>query len=136
MDSTYDQGLCYSEVPNRRACSLRFFRFSFHPARNFSCNKQKIPPCLFIDLLSKKAGKVEFFSNHSHFFQCALLLWTSEYMKLLRTFKVWWNPSKHFTLRILFTYLKAFIVRFCRDGISMDVTTAWQINIHFRSKTA
>ena len=37
----------YSEVPNRRlihrrACSLRFFRFSFHPVRNFSCNKQKI----------------------------------------------------------------------------------------------
>ena len=25
----------YSEVPSRRACLLRFFRFSFHPARNF-----------------------------------------------------------------------------------------------------
>ena len=43
----------YSEVPNRRACSLRSFRFYFHPARNFSCNKQKSPPCSFIDLLSK-----------------------------------------------------------------------------------
>ena len=43
----------YSEVPNRRACSLRFFRFSFHPARTFSCNKRKIPPCSFINLLSK-----------------------------------------------------------------------------------
>ena len=36
----------YSEVPNRRACSLRFFKFAFHPARNF-------PPCSFIILLSK-----------------------------------------------------------------------------------
>ena len=45
--------LAYSEVPNRRACSLRFFRFSFHPAGNFSCNKRKIPPCSFIDLLRK-----------------------------------------------------------------------------------
>ena len=45
--------LCnYSEVPNRRACSLKFFRFSFQPARNFSCSKQKIPPCSSIDLLS------------------------------------------------------------------------------------
>ena len=34
----------YSEVPNRRAPSLRFFRFSFHPVRNFSCNKRKIRP--------------------------------------------------------------------------------------------
>ena len=38
---------------NRRACSLRFFRFSFYLARNFSCNKRNIPPCLFINLLSK-----------------------------------------------------------------------------------
>ena len=43
----------YSEVPNRRACSLGFFRCSFHLARNFSCNKQKIPPCSFTNLLSK-----------------------------------------------------------------------------------
>ena len=35
-----------SEVPNRRACSLRVFRFSSPPARNF-------PPCSFIILLSK-----------------------------------------------------------------------------------
>ena len=42
----------YSKVPNRRACSLRFFIFSFHPAHNFSCNKRKIPPCSFINLLS------------------------------------------------------------------------------------
>ena len=38
----------YSEVPNRRACSLRFFRFSFHPACNFSCNR----PCSFIPVCS------------------------------------------------------------------------------------
>ena len=49
----YFNFLTYSEVPNRRACSIRFFRFSFHPARNFSCNKQKIPLCSFINLLSK-----------------------------------------------------------------------------------
>ena len=30
----------YSEVPNRRACSLKFFRFFCHPARKFSA-------CLF-----------------------------------------------------------------------------------------
>ena len=37
---------------NKRACSLKFFKFSFHPARpvrNFSCNKQKMPPCSFIN---------------------------------------------------------------------------------------
>ena len=51
----------YSEVPNRRACSLKFFRFSFHPARNFLPNKRKIPPCSFIDLLSKKPSRVTFF---------------------------------------------------------------------------
>ena len=50
----------YSEVPNRRACSLRFFRFSstllaiFPPARLlFYLVKWKIPPCSFINLLSK-----------------------------------------------------------------------------------
>ena len=42
----------YSEVPNRRACLLEFFRFSLHPACNYSCNKQKILPCPFIDLPS------------------------------------------------------------------------------------
>ena len=62
----------YSEVPNRRACSLRFFRFSFHPVHNFSCNKRKIPPCSFNDLLSKKADRVNFFSKP------ARLLGTSE----------------------------------------------------------
>ena len=72
-------GPSYSEVPDRRACSLRFFRFSFHPARNFSCNKQKIPTCSFINLLSKKIGRVEFFPNPSRLFQSALLLGTSEY---------------------------------------------------------
>ena len=72
--------LPYSEVPNRRACSLRFFRFSVHPARNFSCNKQKIPPCSFINLLSKKAGRVELFSNPFRLFRSALLLGTSEYV--------------------------------------------------------
>ena len=68
----------YSEVPNRRACSLRFFRFSFHPARNFPCNKQKIPPCSFINLLSKRAGRVEFFPYSARLFRSALLLGTSE----------------------------------------------------------
>ena len=61
--STGSSGLTYSEVPNRRACSLRFFTFSFHPVRNFSCNKRKIPPCSFINLLIKKAGRVNFFPN-------------------------------------------------------------------------
>ena len=48
----------YSEVPNTRACSLRFFKFSFPPARNFSCNKQKIPPParLLIYLVNKQAS--------------------------------------------------------------------------------
>ena len=73
----------YSEVPNRRACSLRFFRFSFHPARNTSCNKQKIPPCSFINLLSKKAGRVEFFPSPARLFRSALLLGTSEYLGLV-----------------------------------------------------
>ena len=74
--------LVYSEVPNRRASLLIFFRFSFHSACNFSCNKQKIPPCSFISLLSKKAGKMEFFSNPTRLFKSALLLGTSEYSHL------------------------------------------------------
>ena len=48
--------LNYPEVTDRRACSLKFFRFSFHPACNFSCNKHKrIHPrrSLFIDLISQ-----------------------------------------------------------------------------------
>ena len=74
----------YSEVPNRRACSLRFFRFSFHPpACNFSCNKQKIPPCSFINLLSKKAGRMDFFSNPARLFRSAHILGTSEQLPLL-----------------------------------------------------
>ena len=68
----------YSEVPNRRACSLSFFRFSFHPARNFSCNKQKIPPCSFINLLSNKQAGWHFFSKPARLFRSALLLGTSE----------------------------------------------------------
>ena len=68
----------HSEVPNRIACSLRFYRFFFHPARNFLCNKQKNPPCSFINLLSKKAGRVEFFPNPARLFRSALLLGTSE----------------------------------------------------------
>ena len=66
----FAQGLMnhtYSEVPNRRACLLRFFRFSFHPARNFSCNKQKIPPCSFINLLSKKSRNSGIFSQPCSF---------------------------------------------------------------------
>ena len=43
----------YSEVPNRRACSLRFFRFSFHSAR------------LLIYLVNKQAGQ--------HFFPSLLV---------------------------------------------------------------
>ena len=67
--------LTYSEVPNRRACLLRFFRFSFHPACNFSCNKRKIPPCSFIDLLS----------NFGTFFQpCSFILVCSS----IRNFRV------------------------------------------------
>ena len=64
----------YSEVP----CSLRFFRFSFYSARNFPCNKQKIPSCSFINLLTKKAGRVEFFPNPARLFRSALLLGTLE----------------------------------------------------------
>ena len=45
-----------SLIEEHAHCSLRFFRFFFHPALNFSCNKQKIPPCSFINLLNKKAG--------------------------------------------------------------------------------
>ena len=57
----FDKMFPYSEVPNRRACSLRFFRFSFHPNRTFSCKKQTIPPCSFIISLIEKAGRVIFF---------------------------------------------------------------------------
>ena len=47
----------YSGVPNRRACSLRFFRFSFHPARNFHVINEKFPPArLLIYLVNKQAG--------------------------------------------------------------------------------
>ena len=76
----------YSEVPNRRACSLRFFRFYFHPACNFSCNKKNLP-CLFINLLSNKAGKVEFFSDPALFFRSALLLGTSEYIGIFDPYR-------------------------------------------------
>ena len=72
----------YSEVPNRRACSLRFLRFSFHPVCNFSCNKQKIPPCLFTNLLSRKAGRPIFFSKPARLFQSALLLGTSRHFRV------------------------------------------------------
>ena len=50
--------LRYSEVPNRRACSLRFFRFSFHPAYNFLCNKCKFHSAhhLLIYLVNKQTG--------------------------------------------------------------------------------
>ena len=72
------RGFVYSEVPNRRACLLRFFRFTFHPAHNFSWNKQKIPPCSFINLLIKKEGRVEFFSNPARLFWSACLVGSSE----------------------------------------------------------
>ena len=44
----------YSEVPNKRACSLSFFGKKIHQTFNFSCNKHKIPPYSFIDLLKAK----------------------------------------------------------------------------------
>ena len=69
----------YSEVPNRRACSLRLFRFSLHPARNFSCDKRKIPPCSFINYFVKKQAGWNFFSNPARFFGSARLLGTSVY---------------------------------------------------------
>ena len=52
FSATY-YSIVYSEVPNRRACSLRFFRFIFHPALKFSAcsyNKSKkhfLPASLF-----------------------------------------------------------------------------------------
>ena len=49
-----------------------------HACLNFSCSKQKIPPCSFINLLGKKAGKMEFFSNPACLFRSALQLGTSE----------------------------------------------------------
>ena len=69
MAGSKSEIILYSEVPNRRACSLRFFRFSFHPACNFSCNKQKILPCLFINLLSK------FLLGTSEYFNWILKAW-------------------------------------------------------------
>ena len=59
----YSVSIYYSKVPNRRACSLRFFRFSIHPVGNFSCNKRKIPSGSFFNLLSKEAGRAIFFPN-------------------------------------------------------------------------
>ena len=50
----------------------RFFRFSFHPARNFSCNKRKIPPPRLLIYL------VALFSKPASLFWSALLLWTSQ----------------------------------------------------------
>ena len=58
---------------------LDFPDFLSTPVQNFSCNKQKIPPCSFINLLSKKAGRVEFFCNPARLFWSALLLGTTEY---------------------------------------------------------
>ena len=52
FSATY-YSIVYSEVPNRGACSLRFFRFIFHPALKFSAcsyNKSKkhfLPASLF-----------------------------------------------------------------------------------------
>ena len=47
----------------------------------FHVIRRKIPPCSFIKLLSKKAGKVEFFSNPACLFWFALLLGTSELLR-------------------------------------------------------
>ena len=40
----------YSELPNKRACSLNFFEKKIHTTSSFSCNKQWIPLCSFVDL--------------------------------------------------------------------------------------
>ena len=47
----------YSELPNKRPFSLNIFEKKIHPTRNFSCDKRKIPPCLFIDLLIQYINK-------------------------------------------------------------------------------
>ena len=76
---TYQQ-YYYSEVPKRRACSLRFFRFSFHPARNFLFNTQIVPTFSFVDLLSKKSQQSGIFFQPACLFRSASLLGTSEYV--------------------------------------------------------
>ena len=61
--------------PNRRACTIQFFRFSFYSAQNISCYKQKISTCSFINLL--KEGSLIYLVNYKwagwHFFPILLI---------------------------------------------------------------
>ena len=74
---------------------LDFADFLSTPVQNFSCSKQKIPPCSFINLLSKKAGKVEFFFQPCLFipvcssirdFRVLIHQITRKYLKFLNLF--------------------------------------------------
>ena len=48
--------------------------------------RKKLPPCSFINLLSKKAGRMDFFSNPARLFRSARLLGTSDYVVNLMIF--------------------------------------------------
>ena len=64
----------YSEVPNRRECSLRFFKFPFHPAPIFHVINEKFhSACLLIYLENKWA--VLLISKPARLFQSACLLY-------------------------------------------------------------
>ena len=65
----------YSELPNKRACSLNIFEKKIHPARNFSCNEQ----CSVINLFKISTSKVDFFHHPNHLSWPARLLGSSEY---------------------------------------------------------
>ena len=80
--------------PNRRACLLKFSRFSFHPAHNFSCNNWKIPPLIY--LVNKWARSVR------HFFQPCLFI---PVCSSIRDFRVDKQNTYYFAIRM---YLKVF----------------------------
>ena len=78
----------YSEVPHKRACSLRFFKYSFHHTRKFlpfKFNKsglefkKKINILVYPGLLISKFPKK---CQSARLFRSARLLGTSEYSLL------------------------------------------------------
>ena len=74
--------------PNRRACLLKFSRFSFHPAHNFSCNNWKIPPLIY--LVNKWARSMW------HFFQPCLFI---PVCSSIRDFRVEKQNTYYFAIR-------------------------------------
>ena len=61
----------YSLVPDIRACSLSLFGKKNNHTSTFSCNKRKILPYSFIDLLRKLSNRVAFVPPYSF-----ILVWS------------------------------------------------------------